>query len=92
MNERKRLYKSDSDKWVGGVLGGLGEYVDVDPNLLRIGFLVLTLAGVGSTIPLYLLLWFFMPDEGDVKTVHVGKNYEQPIDDYDDLHEKAKNH
>ncbi|RMG74521.1 MAG: PspC domain-containing protein [Chloroflexi bacterium] len=90
MTERKRLYKSEHDKWVGGVLGGIGDYIDVDPNLLRIGFLVLTLAGIGSTVPLYLLLWFFMPDESDIRTIHE-KRYTPPIDDDNNLYEKLKN-
>lgn len=90
MNERKRLYKSENDQWVGGVLGGVGDYLDIDPNMLRIAFLLLTIMGVGSTVPLYILLWIFMPSESDARKVVITKNYEQPIDDYDDLHEKAK--
>ncbi|GAB4322011.1 MAG: hypothetical protein Kow00117_11040 [Phototrophicales bacterium] len=91
MTERKRLYKSEHDKWIGGVLGGIGDYIDVDPNLLRIGFLVLTLAGIGSTVPLYLLLWFFMPDESDIKTIHIDQP-EYPINHDNSPPNKIKNH
>lgn len=91
MNERKRLHKSENDEWIGGVLGGIGEYLDIDPNMLRIAFLLLTIIGVGQTVPLYILLWMFMPSEADMaKKVVIPQNYEQPFDDYDDLHEKAK--
>ncbi|HAT72881.1 MAG TPA: PspC domain-containing protein [Elusimicrobia bacterium] len=40
----KRLYRSDDNKVLAGILGGLGEYFDVDPVLLRLGFVFLLLA------------------------------------------------
>jgi len=40
----KRLYRSDSNKVLAGILGGLGEYLDVDPVVLRLGFVFLLLA------------------------------------------------
>jgi len=40
----KRLYRSDVNKVFAGILGGLGEYFDVDPVLLRLGFVFLLLA------------------------------------------------
>ncbi len=39
----KRLYKSNTNKVVSGVLGGVGEYYDIDPTLLRLAFLVLSI-------------------------------------------------
>ena len=59
-----RLYRSDTDKVIGGVCGGLGEYLSVDPLLMRIAFVILAMAsGIGLT--LYILMWIFIP------TVHV---------------------
>ena len=40
----KRLYRSSDNKVFAGILGGLGEYFDVDPVLLRLGFVFLLLA------------------------------------------------
>lgn len=40
---QKRLYKSSDSKILSGVLGGIGEYFNVDPTLVRLGFVVLTL-------------------------------------------------
>jgi phage shock protein C len=40
----KRLYRSSDNKVLAGILGGLGEYFDVDPVLLRLGFVFLLLA------------------------------------------------
>lgn len=39
----KRLYKSDREKMVAGVLGGIAEYFGIDPTLVRLGYVLLTL-------------------------------------------------
>jgi phage shock protein PspC (stress-responsive transcriptional regulator) len=55
-----RLYRSDAEKMLGGVCGGLGEYFRLDPLLVRIAFVALAmLDGIGIT--LYILLWLFLP-------------------------------
>ncbi|MGY1703203.1 PspC domain-containing protein [Geodermatophilus sp. SYSU D00697] len=56
---RPALQRSRTDKVIGGVSGGLAEYSGIDPLLWRVGFVALALAGPG--IPVYLLLWLFMP-------------------------------
>jgi phage shock protein PspC (stress-responsive transcriptional regulator) len=56
-----RLYRSSSNKVVAGVCGGLGEYFDIDPTLLRLIVVVATVAGFGMTIPFYLLGWIVIP-------------------------------
>jgi phage shock protein PspC (stress-responsive transcriptional regulator) len=48
---------------VGGVAAGLADYLDVDPTLVRVGFVVLTLMG-GIAVPVYLAGWLLIPDEG----------------------------
>lgn len=58
----KRLTKSRNNQVVFGVLGGIGEYFDVDPVILRVVFVVLSFLGVGSTIPIYIILALVMPD------------------------------
>ena len=60
----KKLAKSSTNQVVFGVLGGLGEYFDIDPVILRVIFVFLTFFGVGSTIPLYIILALVMPDGG----------------------------
>jgi phage shock protein PspC (stress-responsive transcriptional regulator) len=47
---------------LGGVAVGLADYFDVDPVLVRIGFIVLTFVG-GLAVPLYLAGWALIPDE-----------------------------
>ena len=66
----KKLYRSESDRKIAGICGGLGDYFDVDPVIFRAVFVVL-LIGAGSGLLLYLILWFIIPTEGDVKpTTH----------------------
>ncbi len=48
----KRLYLSDHDKKIGGVCGGLAEYFDIDPIILRIVWFVFTFA-CGTGLLLY---------------------------------------
>ena len=60
-SDRPPLRRSRTDKVLGGVSGGLAGYSGIDPLLWRIGFVALALAGPG--VPVYLLLWIFMPAE-----------------------------
>lgn len=57
----KRLYRSD-EKMLAGVCGGLAEYLNMDPTLVRILYVVISLASVAfpGTI-VYFLLWFIVP-------------------------------
>jgi phage shock protein C len=45
----KKLYKSDTDKVISGVIGGLGEYTDIDPTLLRLAYILVAI--VTALIP-----------------------------------------
>lgn len=56
----RRLYRSNTQRVIGGVCGGLGEYFAIDPVWFRIGFVVLTFGG-GSGILIYLLMWLVIP-------------------------------
>jgi phage shock protein C len=58
----RRLQRSRTEKMIGGVCGGLAAYFNVDPTLVRVLWVAITLiAGVG--ILLYLILWVVMPLE-----------------------------
>jgi phage shock protein C len=59
----KRLYRSNVDKVIGGVCGGLGEYLEVDPVILRIIWTVLGLVGIG--IIAYIIAWIIIPRNPD---------------------------
>jgi phage shock protein C len=56
----KRLQRSRTEKMIAGVCGGLAEYFDVDPTIVRILWVIVTLLG-GAGIILYIVLWVIMP-------------------------------
>jgi phage shock protein C len=60
----KRLVRSTKGQWVAGVCAGLGESFNVDPNLVRLVFAVLTIFG-GAGILIYLAAWIILPEEGE---------------------------
>lgn len=62
METTKRLYRSRTNKQIAGVAGGLAEYFNVDPTLVRILFVLFALAG-GPGLLLYIVLWLVMPEE-----------------------------
>jgi len=61
MEEPKRLYRSDTDKMIGGICGGIAEYFTLDPTLVRIGYILLSLFTVFSGVLAYLVLWIVVP-------------------------------
>jgi len=58
-----RLYRSRSDRWLGGVLGGLGTYLGVDPVLLRLAAVLLTVLGAGWLVVGYIVMYVVVPEE-----------------------------
>jgi phage shock protein C len=61
----KRVYRSKSERMLAGVCGGLGEYFNIDPTLVRILFIIFALI-VGGGILLYLILWLLIPEEPEL--------------------------
>lgn len=62
MNTYNRLYRSTSDKVIGGVAGGLGDYLNIDPVIVRIIFVLLAIFG-GSGVLVYIILWIVIPEK-----------------------------
>lgn len=60
MAQPKRLYRSENNRVLGGVCGGIGEYFSLDPVIIRLAFVIFTLMG-GSGILLYIILWIVVP-------------------------------
>lgn len=59
---KKILYKSSTDKKVCGVCGGIANYFDVDPTVIRLIWVIFTLVG-GSGLIAYIIAAIIMPDE-----------------------------
>jgi|SRR5437899_7322394 len=57
--ERQELTRSESDKRIAGVCGGIAEYFDLDPILVRVGFVAAAVMGFG--LILYVVLWIVLP-------------------------------
>jgi phage shock protein PspC (stress-responsive transcriptional regulator) len=64
----KRLERSTSDKKIAGVAGGLGRYFDLNPNVFRLGFVILTILG-GAGVLVYLAAVLVMPVEGEEHSI-----------------------
>lgn len=60
-----KLYRSRTDKMLGGVCGGLGAYLGIDSTLVRIFFVLLALPGAGIGFALYIILWLILPYAGE---------------------------
>jgi len=66
MSNQKRLYRSRNDHMVSGVCAGVAEYFDIDPTLVRLGFVLLiflTGGSLGPALPLiYLAMAIVIPE------------------------------
>lgn len=59
----KRFYRSRTERSCAGVCGGLAEYFDLDPVLVRVGLVVLTLLAPPVGVIGYLVLWLIAPED-----------------------------
>jgi phage shock protein C len=67
----KKLYKSDTDKVLAGVIGGLGEYLDMDPTILRLAYILITvLTGVVPAIVAYFIAVLVVPNKPAVHHIN----------------------
>ena len=55
------MYLSEVDKKLGGVCGGLGEYFEKDPTIIRVIFVLIILFSFGFGVLAYLLMWLVIP-------------------------------
>jgi phage shock protein C len=82
----KKLYRSKTYRVLAGVAGGLGEYFKIDPTIIRLIFVLLTVFG-GGGILVYIILWILIPCESCIN-----KNSEETIkDNAEELKSRAKN-
>ena len=60
--DTKRLYRSKDDRMIAGVCAGLAEYIDIDPTIVRLLFVLGLFAG-GATFWAYLVMMMVIPEE-----------------------------
>lgn len=58
----RRLYRSRQDRVVAGVAGGLGQYMNIDPVLVRLGFVLLGLTSGGLGLVAYIIMAIIVPN------------------------------
>src|SRR3712207_5881963 len=73
MNTTRRLTRSNTDRIIAGVCGGIANYLNIDPTLVRLAFVLLVLFGGVSPL-IYLVLWAVLPNENTTAT-----SFEQQI-------------
>lgn len=61
----KRRLRRSTDQRLAGVCGGIADYFDIDPTIVRIAFVVLALIGFGAGVVAYGVMWLVMPDAHD---------------------------
>lgn len=61
----KRLYRSENDRILGGVCGGIAEVYDLDPTLVRLITVVFAFTGAAELI--YIIAWLIMPTESEIE-------------------------
>jgi len=89
MAEQKRLYRSKTNRIIAGVCGGLGEYLGIDPVLIRLVFVLLAIAG-GCGILLYIIAWIIIPIEGAEACCDRGEMKENVKKAADEMKDKAE--
>ena len=63
----KKLYRSDKNKMMAGICGGLGEMFEIDPTLIRLGFVFLCLATALFPILIaYIIGWIIIPLSSEI--------------------------
>jgi phage shock protein C len=64
----KRLFRSEQNKKIAGVCGGIGEFFDIDPTLVRLAFIFLGI--VTGLIPFiigYVIAWWIVPTKSELE-------------------------
>lgn len=66
----RTLYRSSSNKMIAGVCGGIGEYFNIDPTIIRILWVLCSFSGIG--IIAYLIALILIPEEGSGQKTYTG--------------------
>lgn len=68
-NGRKRLIRPRQGRMVAGVCAGIGDYLGLDANIVRVLFAALTIFSLGAAALVYLVAWAVVPEEGAEKSI-----------------------
>lgn len=76
---QQQLTRSESDRMVAGVCGGLATYLNLDPVFVRLAFVILGVAS-GIGVAIYFILWLVMPSEAQGLDANIILNEKSPDD------------
>ncbi|MGI5897542.1 MAG: PspC domain-containing protein [Candidatus Dojkabacteria bacterium] len=62
----KRLYRSEENQMIAGVCGGIAEYFEIDPTIVRVLYVFLSMSTGGFGIFMYLILWAIIPSKSSI--------------------------
>jgi len=63
---KKKLYRSKDNKIIAGIVGGIAEYFDIDPTILRLAWVALTFFGMGAPVVVYIIGLIIIPQRPGV--------------------------
>lgn len=63
---KKRLYRSERDRKLYGVCGGIADYLDLDPAVIRLLWVVLSVFSAGAGLIIYIAACFLLPSESEL--------------------------
>ncbi len=66
----KKLTRAGTDKVIGGVLGGFAEYATIDPTVVRLGYVLITLFSCFAGVLFYIIAWIIIPMKVSHETKH----------------------
>lgn len=58
----KKLFRSSKNRIIAGVCGGIGEYLEIDPTVIRLIWLLLVFLSFGGAILAYIVAWIIVPE------------------------------
>ncbi|MBS3132121.1 PspC domain-containing protein [Candidatus Woesearchaeota archaeon] len=61
--KQKKLYRSKGNRMIAGVCGGIGEYFDVDPTVVRLIWAIGSIASMGAGVLAYFIAWIIIPEK-----------------------------
>ena len=59
----KKLYRSTKNQRIAGVCEGIGDYFNIDPTLIKLGWIIGTLISFGTGIFIYIVAWIIIPEK-----------------------------
>lgn len=59
----KKLLRSKNNKMIAGVCAGIGRYLEIDPTVIRLLWVLLTFLSFGTGVFVYIIAWIIIPEE-----------------------------